>query len=144
MIVVADTSGIIASVDRSSADHTGARRVMDTAGLVVIPPPVLAELDHLVGSRWGKEASGTLLDRLLGEVRRGRYALADAGLEVLQEARRVQRRYRELRLDLCDAVVVALAREYATDMILTLDRKDFRTLRPLSGPLAFRLLPDDL
>ena len=40
-------------------------------------------------------------------------------------------------------VNVALAARYQTDTVLTLDRRDFRALRPLSRHPAFRLLPDD-
>jgi hypothetical protein len=39
---------------------------------------------------------------------------------------------------------MALAGQFATDAILTLDRRDFRAVRPLSGRAAFRLLPDEL
>jgi len=41
-----------------------------------------------------------------------------------------------------DGTFVALAARYQTDTILTLDRRDFRTVRPLTGHPAFRLLPD--
>lgn len=144
MIVIADTSGIIASIDRSCPEHTHARCVMDTAGLLVVPPPVFAELDHLVGSRFGKKAAGAVIDQILTQARSGRYAVGETGAELFADARLVQRRYQDLELDLTDAVIAVLAREYATDAVLTLDRKDFRTIRPLSGHAAFRLLPDDL
>ncbi len=144
MIVVADTSGIIASIDRSCPDHTRAREVMDTAGLVVIAPLVFAELDHLVSGRFGQEAAGAVIDRILAHARTGRYVIGETGADVLSDARLVQRRYRDLELDLTDAVITVLAREYTTDAVLTLDRKDFRTVRPLSAHPAFRLLPDDL
>lgn len=39
---------------------------------------------------------------------------------------------------------VALASGYDTDAILTLDRRDFRAVRPLGRHKAFRVLPDDL
>jgi len=144
VIVIADTSGIIASIDRSCPEHAAARQVMDTAGLVVVAPPVFAELDHLVGGRFGKDAAGTVIDQILTKARSGRYAVGETGVDVLTEARLLQQRYRDLRLDLTDAVITVLAREYATDAVLTLDRKGFRTIRPLSGHTAFRLLPDDL
>ncbi|MEU8569159.1 PIN domain-containing protein [Streptomyces pathocidini] len=144
MIAVADTSGIIASIDRSCPEHTQARHVMDTAGLIVIALPVLAELDHIVGGRWGKEAAGTVVDQLLAKARAGRYAVAECGVDALTGARSAQKRYRDLQLDLTDAVLTVVAKEYATNAVLTLDRKDFRTMRPLSGHTAFRLLPDDL
>ncbi|MEN8655185.1 PIN domain-containing protein [Streptomyces sp. 21So2-11] len=144
MIVIADTSGIIASIDRSCPDHLKAREVMDTAGLVVIAPLVFAELDHLVSGRFGQQAAGAVIDQLLTHARTGRYAIGETGADVLSDARLTQRRYHDLELDLSDAVITVLAREYATDAVLTLDRKDFRTIRPLSKHTAFRLLPDDL
>jgi predicted nucleic acid-binding protein len=56
----------------------------------------------------------------------------------------VQKQYASLDLDLADAVNVALAAQYRTDAVLTLDRSDFRAMRPLTTHEWFRLLPDDL
>ncbi|MFF0265479.1 hypothetical protein [Kribbella sp. NPDC004536] len=53
-------------------------------------------------------------------------------------------RYADLDLDLADAVSVALAADDRTDAVLTLDRRDFRALRPLTPHKAFRVYPDDL
>ncbi|WP_280302700.1 hypothetical protein [Nocardia neocaledoniensis] len=50
-----------------------------------------------------------------------------------------------MRLDLADAVGVALADKYRTDRIFTLDQRDFRAIEPLTpGVAAFRILPADL
>jgi len=49
-----------------------------------------------------------------------------------------------LDLDLADGVNVALAAEYRTCGVLTLDRRDFRAIRPLTPYPAFQLLPDDM
>ncbi|OAH13736.1 type II toxin-antitoxin system VapC family toxin [Streptomyces jeddahensis] len=144
MIVIVDTSGLIASVDRSCPEHEAARHVMDTAGLLVIPQLVLAELDHLLSGRFGKAAAGQVMDQLVIQARDGRYLLGDASVDILADARLVQRRYRDLALDLTDSVITVMAREYATDALLTLDRKDFRAIRPLTAHPAFRILPDDL
>jgi predicted nucleic acid-binding protein len=62
----------------------------------------------------------------------------------MRRARLIQEKYAALRLDLADSVNVALAAEYETDCILTLDRRDFRAIRPLTHHRSFRLLPDDL
>ena len=144
MIVIADTSGVIASVDRSCPEHKTARHVMDTAGLLVIPQPVLAELDHLLSRRFNKDAAGQVMDSLVAQARTGRYVFGDVHADLLADARHVQRRYRELALGLTDSVIAVMAREYATDAVLTLDRKDFRAIRPLTAHPAFRILPDDL
>ncbi len=44
-----------------------------------------------------------------------------------------------------DAVRIALAAQFRTDAILTLDQRDFRAVRPLTAEhKAFRVLPFDL
>lgn len=53
-------------------------------------------------------------------------------------------RYAALRLGLTDATDVVLSERYETEAILTLDRRDFRAVTPLTGHRAFRVLPDDL
>jgi len=59
-------------------------------------------------------------------------------------ARSVQLKYAALNLDLADAVNVALAAEYRTHSLLSLDRRDFRAMSPLTPHPAFQLLPDDM
>lgn len=63
--------------------------------------------------------------------------------DTLRAARGVRARHADLRLNLADAVTVAVAAEVDTDAILTLDERDFRAVRPLTGHAAFRLLPAD-
>ena len=73
-----------------------------------------------------------------------RVLVAEVPAAVLRRARAVQMRYADLRLDLADSVNVVLAEQYETETVLTLDRRDFRAIRPLTRHTAFRLLPDDL
>ena len=88
------------------------------------------------------EAGTTLVSPLVA--RRGRFRVAEITIELLETARQVQRQYAGLDLDLADGVNVALAAEYRTCSVLTLDRRDFRAIRPLTPHPAFRLLPDDM
>ncbi|MCP2319031.1 putative nucleic acid-binding protein, contains PIN domain [Nocardia amikacinitolerans] len=143
MIVIADTSGIIAAADRNAAEHFGCRKYLELASLVVISQLVLTEVDHLARQRFGLAHRNTLMDFLFAQVDRMRFTVMEARLETLKAARAVERRYRDLELDLADAVNVALAAEYDTDAILTLDRRDFRAMRPLADYEYFRVLPDD-
>ena len=144
MIVVADTSGIIAAFDRSAPEGPTCRKLLQEAGTVILSPLVLAEVDHLARARLGSAARTTILDLLSTQVRRMRFQVPDIGAEILATAVAVISRYADLDLDLADAVSVALAADYRTDAVLTLDRGDFRALRPLTPHAAFRLLPDDL
>jgi uncharacterized protein len=144
VIVVADTSGIIAAFDRNAPEGPTCRKLLQEAGTVILSPLVLAEVDHLARARLGNAARTTILDLLLAQVRRMRFQVPDIGAETLATAAAVIRRYADLDLDLADAVSVALAADYRTDAVLTLDRRDFRAVRPLTPHAAFRVLPDDL
>lgn len=144
MITVADTSGIIAASDRNARESAACRRVLQEAGTVIISPLVLAEVDHLAKARFGSWARTSIIDFILAQVRQLRFQIPEAGLEILATARLVQQHYASLDLDLADGVNVALAAQYATDAVLTLDRRDFRAMQPLTPHKWFRLLPDDL
>ena len=144
MITVADTSGIIAASDRNAPESAACRAVLQEAGTVIISPLVLTEVDHLAKARFGAQARTAIIDFILTQARRSRFQIPHTGLEILETARVVQNQYDGLGLDLADAVNVALAAQYRTDAVLTLDRRDFRAMRPLTPHKWFRLLPDDL
>ena len=144
MIVIADTSGIIAASDRNARESSACLGIMQESGTVIISPLVLTEIDHLAKARFGSRARTTIIDFILAQARQSRFQIPDTGLEILDTARLVQRQYAGLDLDLADAVNVALAAQYRTDAVLTLDRRDFRAMRPLTPHKWFRLLPDDL
>ncbi|MGZ0150446.1 hypothetical protein ACXJJ3_25535 [Kribbella sp. WER1] len=46
MILVADTSGIIAAFDRNAPEGPSCRKLLQEAGTVVLSPLVPAEVDH--------------------------------------------------------------------------------------------------
>lgn len=144
MIVVADTSGIIAASDRNARESAACQTVLQEAGTVIISPLVLAEVDHLAKARFGSLARASIIDFIITQARHLRFQIPETGLEILATARVVQQQYASLDLDLADGVNVALAAQYRTDAVLTLDRRDFRAMRPLTPHKWFRLLPDDL
>lgn len=144
VIVIADTSGIIAAPDKNAPESADCQAVLAEAGTVVVSPLVLTETGHLAKARFGGHARTTLIDFIVFQARRERFRIAPVTLGTMETARKVQRQYEDLNLDLADGVNVALAAEYATSTILTLDRRDFRTIRPLTRHPAFQLLPDDL
>ena len=144
MIIIADTSGLIAASDKNAAEAADCRTVLAESGAVIISPLVLTEVDHLAKSRFGGTARTAIVDSILFQARRGRFEIPAISLDFLETARKVQRRYSALDLDLADGVNVALAAEYRTDVVLTLDRRDFRAIHPLTPHASFRLLPDDL
>ncbi|KAA9381492.1 PIN domain-containing protein [Microbispora cellulosiformans] len=144
MIVIADTSGIIAASDRNATDSVGCQTVLREAGTVVVSPLVLAEVEHLAKVRFGSAARTQIIAFILSNAHRLRFHIPEVSTEVLDAACLLRHRYASLDLDLADAVNVVLAAEFRTDAMLTLDRRDFRALRPLTTHKAFRLLPDDM
>ncbi|GAA1353868.1 PIN domain-containing protein [Streptomyces beijiangensis] len=144
MIVVADTSALIAAYDADDPDSDGCERVLKDAALLIVSPLVLAEVDH-VGTRvLGREGARTMIADLRRAAHIMRAAFPEVTAGMLDLADGVRERHAALDLDLPDAVNVVLAAEYRTDAIATLDRRDFRVIRPLTHHKAFRLLPDDL
>jgi uncharacterized protein len=144
MIVVADTSALFAAFDKGQAEHAQSLQVMESETLL-ISPLVLTELDHLVHRDLGFDAAMQVTDALMRRLIDGRYKLAELKHVDLDAAQSVRAKYEALRLDLADAVGVALADKYRTNSIFTLDQRDFRAIEPLTpGMRSFRILPADL
>ena len=141
MTLILDSSGLLSAIDAEQEDHDRARQALATTpGPVLISPFVLAELDYMVLTRYGREEELALL----GEVERGVYRLEPFSRSDVSEATSVMEQYADFGdVGLADASNVVLARRYGTSDILTLDERHFRVLRgPRDHP--FRLLPADL
>ncbi|MFI5754741.1 PIN domain-containing protein [Streptomyces sp. NPDC051569] len=144
IIVIAGTSGLIAALDSTHPEHQASNEAIMAAGLLVMSPLLLAEIDHVATRELGRAAALSAVDDIRNWMRRGRVAVPEITEDHLGVAQSVRARYRDLDLDLADAVNVALAADYDTDAVLTLDRRDFRAVRPLGRHKAFRVMPDDL
>lgn len=144
MIVVADTSGLLAALDETHPEGEAARTVLRDAGTLVVSPVLLSELDHVARRVLGRAAATEAIDDIRRWVMAGRAVLPEVTAEVLEIAQGVRGRYLDLQLDLADAVNVAFAARFRTNAMLTLDRRDFRAIRPLTEHRAFLLLPDEI
>jgi predicted nucleic acid-binding protein len=144
VIVVGDTSGLVSAFNADDPNQAAARSVFQQASVTIISPLVFAEIEHIMTRNIDSNAAHDAIDWLLTQERTKRVLLPELTARSLRRARTIQGRYAALRLDLADCVNVVLTAEYETDCILTLDRRDFRAVRPLTEHRAFRLLPDDL
>ncbi|MFI6312436.1 type II toxin-antitoxin system VapC family toxin [Nocardia fusca] len=144
MIVIGDTSGLVAAFNSADPEHTAARAALQQAALTIVSPLVLLEVEHITTRNLNRRAAYAVNDWILAQERTGRIEVPTVSADLLRVARRVQNSYLALRLDLTDATNVSLAERYETVAVLTLDRRDFRAISPLTGDAAFRLLPDDL
>ncbi|WP_330286230.1 PIN domain-containing protein [Streptomyces sp. NBC_00576] len=140
-VLIADTSGLYAYYDGSDREHAECRKAVAAAAHLVVTPLVLAELDCLLTTRIGPEAAHGALAHIRDRVAVRRYAVPEMEPH-LSTALVTMRRYPQIGLT--DTMNVVMASEYHTDSILTLDRRHFRMVRPLTGHPAFRLWPDDV
>jgi uncharacterized protein len=137
--VICDTSGLLAFFDRSEPHNEVAIEVMRTVRRpVVVSPFVVAELDHLIRRRAGRETA-LLAAR---ELSSGAYELPNFNAGELRRAVAVDEIYGDFDIGLTDASLVVLAARYGTRDLLTLDERHFRKVSPIQGG-AFRLLPLD-
>ena len=135
--MIVDTGALLAFFDTDEPDHEAVSAVLGTAAEpLVVSPYVVAEFDYLVASRLGVSAELAVLRELTG----GAWDLPAVGVEELVQARAVIARYADQNVGVADASNVILADRYRTRTIVTLDRRHFDVLRPLSGG-RFRILP---
>lgn len=139
-MILLDTSGVLAAIDRASTHHGAASRLLATADPpFLLSPFVLAELDYLLATRVGSASAWALLE----EVARGAYRLEPFGPDDVLTCIEVMKRYADLDAGLADASIVVLAERHAAHDVLTLDQRHFRVLKGPAGR-HFRLLPVDL
>ena len=138
--MILDTGGLYAFLDMDDDYHEAAKAVVeDDPGPFILSPFVLAEVDYLVHRRLGVDAACELLD----DVAAGTYSLVAFGDDDMDQTAMLVRRYRDLDIGVADASVVVIAARYRTVDLLSTDQRHFRSMRPLRGGEAFRLLPFD-
>jgi predicted nucleic acid-binding protein len=138
-LIVADTGAILALLDRDDRHHAALRALFEReGGRWILPWAILPEVDYLAAKKLGPEVALAFAE----DVRDGQFRLdANAGRD-LPRAVALLDKYRDLRLGLVDAVVMAQAERHRAEAILTLDSRHFRAVR-LNIPRAPRLLPLD-
>jgi predicted nucleic acid-binding protein len=150
VIIVADTSALLAVFNPRDPDHERCAWLFNSTSGFVYSPLVFAELDHLIRARVhyaaAKRAYEDLIERVAGSGATD--YVGQLSIEDYIAVRELRDKYDDMELDLADCFAVALARDWDTNQIFTLDETDFRRLVPLSGGDVgfefFRILPSDL
>jgi predicted nucleic acid-binding protein len=144
VIIVADTSALLAALDPKENFHDAALDVLQSE-MLHISPLVMTEFDHLTRRDHGYDQAAQASSDIIGDFRDGTHQLAHITAEDFTTADEVRTKYSHLRLDLADAIGVALAAKYRTNRIFTLDQRDFRAIKPLTPAFDhFEILPIDL
>jgi len=136
--LICDTGPLYAAMDQASSDHLRCAQLLsDAADALVVPAPVLVELDWLAGKRLGPVAMGALLL----DIEEGAVRVVDLLQEDYSRVRELCAQYADLPLGLVDAAVVALTERLAETSLATLDHRHFSIVRPRHTP-SLTLLPE--
>ena len=127
MALILDTGPLYASLDRSDADHAACRAMIEGADEpLVIPSPVLVEVDYLIHRRLHPGA----LVALVADIEAGAYVVADVAQTDYPRIRELCDRYADADIGFVDAAVLALVERLDEAKLATLDRRHFSILRP--------------
>ena len=127
MALILDTGPLYASLDRSDQDHAACRALIEAADEpLVIPAPVLVEVDYWIGQRLTPGA----LVALLADIEVGAYRVVDLVRADYTRVRELCDRYADADVGFVDAAVLAIVERLEEPKLATLDRRHFRFLRP--------------
>ena len=129
MAVLLDTGVVYAYYDRTDTWHEKSLAVFDADrdGLIV-PAPVIPEVDHLIGKRLGERARAVLYDGLAA----GHFFVADLPLAGYRRVVEINDQFASLKLGFVDAAVIAIGESLGLNRVATTDLRDF-------GPVAAEL-----
>ena len=136
-MILIDSSGLIALLDRGERAHRAAKKVVEgDVGPLLVTDFVLAEVDYLILKRLGSKAQQAFVSQLL-EGALTREPVTDADME---RAIEIGRQFRAHEIGLTDSTLMAVAERLDIRRILTLDRRHFTLFRDKKGRV-FELLP---
>lgn len=138
MALVADTGPLLAALDLNDRDHGPCRDLLGTTTEeIVVPAPVVVELEWMITTRVGRDE----FDDFLDDVERGALRIEPLGGQDYRRVRALVRQYADLPLGFVDASVVAVCERLGERKVATLDRRHFSVVRPAHAT-SLRLLPD--
>jgi predicted nucleic acid-binding protein len=128
--LVLDTGVLYAALDETDADHDACAALLtETQEQLVIPAPVLVELDYWIRKFATADAWLTFCE----DISRGAYLLHQLDSAATVAAATLQAKYEDLRLGLVDASVLVTCEVMGEPKVATLDRRHFSVLRTEDG-----------
>jgi len=135
--LICDTGPLYAAMDRADADHAVCAHLLaNSVEQLLVPAPVVVELDWLAGTRLGPEP----FSAFLADLADGALAVVDLVRADYVRVRELLARYADLKLGFVDAAVVAVVERLGELKLATLDHRHFGTIRPRHVE-ALELLP---
>lgn len=140
MTLILDAPPLVALADAREPRLEALLRIREEEeGQLVIPAPVAAEVDYLLGVRFGQAARRAFLSDLAA----WRYDVACLEAGDYRLVAELDARYSDLGLGLADCSIMVLAERHETRRLFSFDERHFRAVAPLQGG-SFELLPADL
>jgi predicted nucleic acid-binding protein len=136
MAVILDTGILYAYYDARDLWHSHALQIIrDTSHELIIPSPVVAEVDYLLNSRRGFTAQVKFYQGMA----EGYYQVSDLSATGHRRVFELNQQYADLRLGFVDAGVITIAEELGIGRIATTDRRHFAVVK---AKIPLVLLPE--
>lgn len=140
MTLLIDATPLVALADSSEPLRDQILECLETeSGALIIPAPITAEIDYLLGQRLG----GAARRAFLADLAAGRFLVENLEEDDYATALALEDRYADLDLGLADCALVILAARHESTRLLTFDERHFRVVAPLRGAESFTILPAD-
>jgi predicted nucleic acid-binding protein len=124
--LILDTGPIVAALNEQDPDHQRCATLLARAQDLLIPSPVLVEVDY-----WLIKLGGAKVWRdFVADIDRGAYRVAHPTDADLARAAELEQTYADLDLGLVDACTVALCERLGETAVATLDQRHFSVVRP--------------
>lgn len=135
--LILDTGPLYASLDRDDQDHAACRGLIASSSeLLVIPSPVLVEVDYWIRKR----LRPAVFDLLVQDILTGAYRVEDLNAGDYERIHEICLRFHDADIGFVDAAVLAVTERLGEHKLATLDRRHFHTLRPRHTQ-SLQLLP---
>jgi uncharacterized protein len=134
-LAVVDAGPLYAAADADDVDHEVSLAVLSSPELrLLVPALVVAEAAYFVGRRLGPGAEASFLRGV------GTLDVEAPGPDDFGRMAELVEEYADFPLGGTDASIVALAERLGAEVVVTLDRRHFASVRPRHRE-AFELLP---
>jgi uncharacterized protein len=136
-LIIADTGGVLALLDRQDRHHRAVRALYENEPPGwLLPWAILPEVDYIAGKRLGASVALAFQE----DVRDGLFRVDSQITRDLPRATELVRQYLDLNLGLVDAVVMAQAERHRAHTVVTTDARHFHAVK-LDLPQPPRLVP---
>jgi predicted nucleic acid-binding protein len=136
--VLLDSGIVYAYYDRSDRWHRAAvELVREELGGLLLPAPVVPEVDHLLGVRLGREARQLFYGGLV----EASFLQVDLPQDRIPRVAEIDAQFVELELGFVDSAIVALAEAIGVARVATTDRRHFESLARAFGLELIPALP---